>query len=464
MANNIAKKGKNVTKKHLARKEKENRQTKIILIFTIAVLAVIVGLVGYGLVDNYLIKPNILVAKVGDDKIQAGEFTKQVSYYRLNMINQAYMNVQYASMFGELGSSFYSQAQNIVSQLFDDNSVGQGVLDMMIDRIIMDKQAAKYGITVSDEEIQLAKQAAFEFYPDGTPTPTITPTKVFTPTLSSDQAEILGYTPTSSTIVEEPETTESPESTPATNSTEEVATAEPVLTDEVAVEPQATETVADEAATPLPEPTITPTPTVYTTKGFAGEYKNYLNSLSSISFNEKDTTETFRYQILREKLLEEVTKDLEPFEEQVWARHILVATEEEATTVLDRLAAGEDFVELASELSLDTGSAADGGDLGWFGRGMMVSEFEEAAYALQEGEISQPVQTVNGWHIIQVIGKGNNALNSNEFKNFKENYFSDWIKSIRDERSDIVIEENWINFVPNTPEVPQTLLTSLYSQ
>ena len=229
-------------------------------------------------------------------------------------------------------------------------------------------------------------------------------------------------------------------------------------------ETQATEISAVEAATPLPEPTITPTPTAYTTQGFAGEYKDYLNTLSSIGFNEKDTTEVFRYQILRNKLLEEVTKELQPFEDQVWARHILVATEEEAQSVIDRLEAGEDFADLAAELSLDTGSASDGGDLGWFGRGMMVSEFEAAAYSLEEGELSQPVQTINGWHVIQLIGKGNNALNSSEFKNFKEKYFSDWIQSIRDSRDDIIIQDNWIDFVPNTPEVPQSLLTSLYSQ
>ena len=453
MANDNSKKGRNVTKKHLARKEKENRQTRIILIFTVVVLAIIVGLVGYGLVDSYLVKPNILIAKVGDEKIQAGDFSKQVSYYRLNMINQAYMNVQYASMFGELGSSFYGQAQNIISQLYDDNSVGEGVLDMMIERIILDEQATKYGITVTDEEIQAAKQEAFDFYPDGTPSPTITPTRVFTPTLSLEQMGFLGITPTPTT---DPKVTEIVET--------EVGTNEPEATVESATQPQATEVVAIEEGTPTPEPSITPTPTAYTTQGFSGEYKDYLNTLSSIGFNEKDTTEVFRYQILRNKLLEEVTKELQPFEDQVWARHILVATEGEAQTVLDRLEAGESFADLAAELSLDTGSATDAGDLGWFGRGMMVSEFETAAYNLEEGELSQPVQTVNGWHIIQLIGKGKNALNSSEFRNYKEKYFSDWIQSIRDSRDDILIQDNWIDFVPNTPEVPQSLLTSLYSQ
>jgi peptidyl-prolyl cis-trans isomerase C len=87
------------------------------------------------------------------------------------------------------------------------------------------------------------------------------------------------------------------------------------------------------------------------------------------------------------------------------AAHILVATEDEAKAVVDRLTAGEDFAAVAQELSLDTGSGAAGGELGWFGLGMMVPEFETAVVALGEGEmgaISAPVQTDFGWHVIKL--------------------------------------------------------------
>lgn len=82
------------------------------------------------------------------------------------------------------------------------------------------------------------------------------------------------------------------------------------------------------------------------------------------------------------------------------ARHILVETEEEANDVLKNLAGGGDFAELAKEISLCP-SASKGGELGFFSRGQMVKEFENAAFALTVNEISKPVETEFGWHIIQ---------------------------------------------------------------
>lgn len=82
------------------------------------------------------------------------------------------------------------------------------------------------------------------------------------------------------------------------------------------------------------------------------------------------------------------------------ASHILVETEEESAAVVARLNAGEDFAALAQELSLDPGSGANGGQLGWFGLGMMVPEFEQTVAELDVGAVSDPVQTQFGWHII----------------------------------------------------------------
>ena len=90
----------------------------------------------------------------------------------------------------------------------------------------------------------------------------------------------------------------------------------------------------------------------------------------------------------------------EPPQEEIHARHILLPTEEEAKKALARVKAGEDFAKVATELSKDP--SGNGGDLGWFTKDRMVPEFSDAAFKLKKGEISEPVKTQFGWHIIKV--------------------------------------------------------------
>ncbi|WP_374308523.1 peptidylprolyl isomerase [Methylocella sp.] len=90
-------------------------------------------------------------------------------------------------------------------------------------------------------------------------------------------------------------------------------------------------------------------------------------------------------------------------EQEVRARHILVATDDDAKKVIARLKAGEDFAKVAKEVSKDT--SADGGELGWFSKDKMVPEFADAAFKLDVGQMSEPVKSPFGWHVIEVEGK-----------------------------------------------------------
>jgi peptidyl-prolyl cis-trans isomerase C len=99
------------------------------------------------------------------------------------------------------------------------------------------------------------------------------------------------------------------------------------------------------------------------------------------------------------KAYDEAAKANPPVEE-IHARHILLPSEDEAKAALARIKNGEDFAKVATELSKD--AAGDGGDLGWFSKDRMVPEFAEAAFKLQPGEVSDPVKTQFGWHIIKV--------------------------------------------------------------
>jgi peptidyl-prolyl cis-trans isomerase C len=104
------------------------------------------------------------------------------------------------------------------------------------------------------------------------------------------------------------------------------------------------------------------------------------------------------------KLYDDTTKGMTP-EEEVRARHILVEQEDQAKAVLDRLRKGEDFAKIAAELSKDPGSGKEGGDLGFFTKDRMVAPFAEAAFKLAKGEVSEPVKSQFGWHVIKIEDK-----------------------------------------------------------
>lgn len=102
-----------------------------------------------------------------------------------------------------------------------------------------------------------------------------------------------------------------------------------------------------------------------------------------------------------QKAYDDRFKDAKP-QTEYNAAHILVATKEEADAIKAELAGGADFAEVAKAKSTDTGSGANGGDLGWFGLGMMVKPFEEAVVGAKVGEVTGPVQTDFGYHLILV--------------------------------------------------------------
>lgn len=136
-------------------------------------------------------------------------------------------------------------------------------------------------------------------------------------------------------------------------------------------------------------------------------------------------TDQIRDLTLREQVQEALTADVEiadadveEFFEQyrdtrfttAEARHILVETEDEADEIISRLDDGEDFAELAQSESIDTGSGEQGGDLGEFGRGQMVPEFEEAVFSAEIGEVVGPVESQFGFHIIEVQSRNEPEL------------------------------------------------------
>lgn len=130
-------------------------------------------------------------------------------------------------------------------------------------------------------------------------------------------------------------------------------------------------------------------------------------------------------------------KDSYGQEEQVQASHILLEDEETAKEMINKLQAGDDFVDLAKKYSIDDTSSASGGELGFFGKGEMVKEFEDAAYSLHVGEISEPVKSQYGYHIIKVTNK----------KEAKEANFNDMKEEIRSAILDSKLESEYATWL-----------------
>jgi len=152
--------------------------------------------------------------------------------------------------------------------------------------------------------------------------------------------------------------------------------------------------------------------------------------LQSSGLTYEDFREAIRFQLLAQSIFERVTSSVPTTAEQVHARHILVGTEEEAQAILAKLQAGEDFAALARELSQDENTREAGGDLGFFSRGQLICpEVEEAAFALQPGQISGVVQSQFGYHIVQVLEKTPDRPLPPELLNaLKEQAFARWMQ------------------------------------
>lgn len=176
-------------------------------------------------------------------------------------------------------------------------------------------------------------------------------------------------------------------------------------------------------------------------KEIYGGEEQFTMALAQAGLNEEDMKEdlkmNLRLKTLVDPYLEISEEDMKSYfeenkekfgeQEQVKASHILVEDEELAKEIEGKVKDGGDFAELAKEHSIDPGSKDSGGELGFFGRGQMVPEFEEAAFNMEPGEISEPVETSNGFHIIKVEEK----------KEASESTFED----SKDEIKDIIAEE-----------------------
>lgn len=408
-----------LTPRLASRQNREQKQRRQLLIGSAVVVGLVVILILFSVILEFLIIPNQAIATVNGEKLTTDEFQTRTRYERNQLVNRYYQTYQTLQMFGsDLNtiSYFENSLQQIEDQL-DPQSFGQQVLDLMVDEILIRQEAEKRGIIVTDEEVKNNLQEDFGYYPDGAaPTATTAPTMMPTSTFSAQQLSLVTLTPTP------------------------------------AYPPTAT---GDPAAVPTATPVLTPTATAtpFTLEAYETQYSEALGILKDqVNLKEADLLNIVKSQLFLTKVQESLTAGLPMTQEQVWARHILVDDAITARNILELLANGDDFGELAKTYSTDTASGALGGDLGWFGRGQMVEVFENAAFSLEIGEISEAIESDFGFHIIQVLGHEDRPLSSSAFEQEKQRIIQTWLEENR-ATATIEINDKWMDYVEAVPNI-----------
>ncbi len=420
-----------ITKKHMARLERERRQINLIRGIAIAGIVIVLLLLGYGYLKLNVLTLREPVEEVNGVKITSREWQERVSLQRMQMVN---IYNQYSFYQQTFGMDYSQQLQQITTMMQSPETIGQQVLDQMRDEILIRQEAQKRGITVSDAEVEKSIQESLNFFPNGTPTPTVTPTELVNPTLSSQQLTI--YPPTSTPTI-----------TPTSTIT-------PTATLDLTATPAPAMTATPAPATPTAVPALpTETATPYTAAGYKTTYQDAMKNYKTYNISEKTVRTVYEAQLLRQKLQDDMAKNLSHTEVQVLVRHILVDNDVAAATIEERLKKGEDFAKLAAQFSKDTGSAQTGGVYDWAPASNYVTEFKDAVLSQEIGVIGEPVKTQYGYHIIQVIGRQELPITDSQYEQKKQTALNDWLTTARKEAK-VTTFDIWKERVPAVPTLP----------
>lgn len=162
-----------------------------------------------------------------------------------------------------------------------------------------------------------------------------------------------------------------------------------------------------------------------------GSEEAFAESLAANNLTEEEFRKQQRQQLLSRKVMDQITSEVPDEAEQVHARHILVQTREEAESILEQLNNGADFAELAKQFSVDETTKENGGDLGFFPRGVVLPEFEEVAFSLEVGERSEVVETPFGFHIIEVLARETRPIPDEIKAGLRQQMITNWLEAQR---------------------------------
>lgn len=403
-----------ITKRH-------EQQTRRVWILLIAVIGLIVAVLLIGVVNELILKPTRPVATVNGIEIVLEGWRDQVEYRRALLVSRI-------SDIADLVGGDFSQIQQIagleLQSLGDAETLGQQVLEEMIDQELVRQEAQSRGITVTEAEVQKALEERFLYFDGESPTPQPTATETMVPTPS--------LTPIAQGILTESLEIETPEPTP---------TAGPTMT-------------------PLP------TPTAISLESFEESLSEWHGRLNDYGIDEEMFRNAVEQELYRERLVETLAKIAEVSDEAEQASifYLRFDNEDEADARLGDIDS-DDFLTIwntvnSQENSEDSESTAIAGELLWRTadnlEGVLGPDVSQAAFNLDIEDPSAviviPAQTEEGadsFYIIMVSGREVRPLTESAFNNAKEQIYISWLDEVR--LLDVVLYERWRANVPQRP-------------
>ncbi len=416
------------SRKEVLMARKQQRQTRQVRLAVIGIGALLGIVLLIGVINEMIVKPGLPVAEVNGAEIVMRDWQERVRFQRAQLIISV---EELAEAFGQDIGQVQQFAGQQINLLEDPETLGQLVLDQMIDEIIIQQAAADRGITVSDEDVQTEIEQTYSYFGGESPTPAPQPTETVMPTPS--------LTPIPTQVITEVLPTSTPRPT---------ATLGPTAT---------------------PQPTSTPV----SLDAFQESYGETLQQFDDLGVSESEFREVVRSQILRERLTEALVEEQGVAEEAEQASffYIVAETEEEAQQALaDVEASGYLTVwnTIRSEPpDPESESTLVASELLWRTREDVTSFFgEEVAQTAFEAELEESSEIIvvesdtegeaDSYYIIMVSGREVRPLTESAIAAAEQELFQAWLEGQRGEGAEIF--ERWRTAVPGRPILDRRFL------
>ena len=440
--------GRSSGTRRISRREREESQRRLLIIGISITAIVLVVVLSAGAFYQYIYFPGQTLAAVNGQKIKRTDYWK---VRKMDLINQAAQYTQIAQYTtGDQATQYQTLAKQAQAQLktVESDPIDADTLKQMVDNIVVLDGLSDLNLSISQTELDQYQAQQFVSAPIGSPTPTlpIDPTAAAWATATAEEqatasaeasasaAAAAGTPNASPTGSETPVATESPSATESA-----AATATASESSSTAATPSASET-ANGTPSASPEagtPTEAASPTVSESDARATAAANLQQYSDNVLKQAGMSIADFRRLVLkpdlaRQKVSDKLQGEVSTRATQIHVEHILVATEDAANSIVNNDLKDKSFEEVAKAQSADTTTAPNGGDLGWIPQGVMTPEFDNVAFGLKAGEVSQPFKTKWGWEIVKVLEREEDRpITSETLTVLRTNKLNDWLDTAR---------------------------------